>query len=248
MRSRATGSGDILARCVPGCLAVAGFRRGVFLAAICGKISLRCVLKRQSVAIISLHASQKRPRTEKAPLPGSISPPCIQNELALARYARRASEKSRKQSSRNTPREDLARKGPFSLRAPLRSCTARRSCHAPTTPNSAGASGGRDMPQLQWHPWRGFPADAPRPAAFPCHPDECRSGRALAVVHWAESACHQHFVNAKSTAIFEHDNSRLKAAIPPERRQHVHHFAVHAPHFAIFRPAVHVCILEQVFV
>ena len=116
-------------------------------------------------------------------------------------------------------------------------------CRSPS--DTRGTS---EMPQLQWHPWRSFPADAPRPAAFPCHPDECRSGRALAVVHWAESACHQHFVNAKSTAIFEHDNTRLKAAIPPERRQHVHHFAVHAPHFAIFRPAVHVCILEQVFV
>ena len=128
MRSRATGSGDILARCVPGCLAVAGFRRGVFLAAIWGKISLRCILKRQSVAIISLHASQKRPRTEKAPLPGNISPPCIRNEPALARYSRHASEKRRKQPFENTPREDLARKGPFSLRGLLRSCTARRSC------------------------------------------------------------------------------------------------------------------------
>ena len=97
----------------------------------------------------------------KTPVRGNISPPCIQNELALARYARRASEKPRKQSSGNTPREDLARKGPFSLRAPLRSCTARRSCHAPTTPNSAEASGGRDMPQPQWHPWHQRDAAAP---------------------------------------------------------------------------------------
>ncbi len=63
----------------------------------------------------SLHASPKGPRTGKAPLPGKIRAPCIQNELALARYARRVSEKPRKSPFRNTPREDLARKGPLSL-------------------------------------------------------------------------------------------------------------------------------------
>ena len=98
------------------------------------------------------------------------------------------------------------------------------------------------------YPWRGFPADAPRPAAFPCHPGGCRSAPCAYCGALAKPACHQHFVNAKSTAIFEHDNARLKAAIPPEPRQHVRRFAVHAPHFAIFRPVVHVCILEQVFV
>ena len=46
----------------------------------------------------------------------------------VARYRRRASEKPRKSPSEDTPREDLARKGPFSLRGPFRSCTARRSC------------------------------------------------------------------------------------------------------------------------
>ena len=116
-------------------------------------------------------------------------------------------------------------------------------CRSPS-----GTRGTSEMPQLQWHPWRGFPADAPRTAAFPATQENVEARRALAVVHWVESACHQHFVNAKSTAIFEHDNTRFKAAIPPEPRQHVHRFAVHAPHFAIFRPAVHVCILEQVFV
>ena len=70
----------------------------------------------------------KRPRTGKGPLRGNISPPCIQNELALARYARHASEKPRKSPSEDTPREDLARKEPFSLHKPLESCTARSSC------------------------------------------------------------------------------------------------------------------------
>ena len=65
-----------------------------------------------------------------------------ENGLALAGYARHASEMPRKSPSEDTPREDLARKGPFSLHGPLESCTARRSCHpawrqtarAPATP------------------------------------------------------------------------------------------------------------------
>ena len=52
-----------------------------------------------------------------------------ENGLALARYARHASEMPRKSPSEDTPREDLARKGPFPLHRPLESCTARRSCH-----------------------------------------------------------------------------------------------------------------------
>ena len=83
---------------------------------------------------------------------------------------------------------------------------------------------------------------------FPATQANVEARRALAMAYRTETACHQHLVNAESTAIFEHDNARLKAAIPPEPRQHVHRFAVHAPHFAIFRPVVHVCILEQVFV
>ena len=58
-----------------------------------------------------------------------------ENGLTLARCARHVSEKPRKPPSEDTPREDLARKGPFSLHGPLESCTARRSCHPP--PNSA---------------------------------------------------------------------------------------------------------------
>ena len=141
---RALADGKMLAECVPQRPTVARYRHGAFsgcrpwqyFAAMRfrgssrGKISPWCVPGRRSVAAFSLHAFPKGPRTGKTPVRGNISPPCIQNELALARYARRASEKPRKQSSGNTPREDLARKGPFSLRAPLRSCTARRSCHS----------------------------------------------------------------------------------------------------------------------
>ena len=104
--------------------------------ALCrGKISPRCVPGRQSVAIFSLHVSQKGPRTGKSPLPGKIRTPCIRNELALARYARHASEMPRKSPSEDTPREDLARKGHLSLHGPLESCEACESCHPP--PNSA---------------------------------------------------------------------------------------------------------------
>ena len=53
-----------------------------------------------------------------------------ENGLALARYARHASEKPRKQPFGNTPREDLARKGRFSLRGLLESCMRRESCHS----------------------------------------------------------------------------------------------------------------------
>ena len=100
-----------------------------------GKIPPRCVPGRQSVAIFSLHVSQKGPRTRKEGLRGKIRAPCIQNELALARCARHVSEKPRKPPLEDTPRKDLARKGHLSLHGPLESCTARRSCHPP--PNSA---------------------------------------------------------------------------------------------------------------
>lgn len=142
VRFRGLADGKMLAKCVPQRPTVARSRRDAFSGcrpwqyfavvrfrgSSRGEIMPRCVLGRRSVAFFSPHAFPKGSRTGKASLPGSISPPCIQNELALARFARHASEKRRKQPFENTPREDLARKGPFSLRRPLRSCTARRSC------------------------------------------------------------------------------------------------------------------------
>ena len=102
-----------------------------------GKMLAKCVPGRQSVAIFSLHASRKRPRTGKSPVRGKIRAPCIRNELALAGYARHASEKPRKPPFGNAPREDLARKDPFSLHGPLESRMARRSCHPLTLDLSA---------------------------------------------------------------------------------------------------------------
>ena len=107
-------------------------------AAIRGNISPWRVPGPSTVAAFSLHAFPKGLRTGKAPVRGNISPPCIRNELVLARYARHASEKPCKQPSGNTLREDLAAKGPFSLHAPLESCTARISCHEPTAPHPSG--------------------------------------------------------------------------------------------------------------
>ena len=137
MRSRATGSGKISPRCVPGRSTMAKCSRNALPSvrrrqdcalmrswsdwqwqyscamrsrvSIRGNISPRCVPGRQSVAGFALHASEKG--------------------LALAGYARHASEMPRKSPSEDTPREDLARKRRFSLHGPLKSCTARESCH-----------------------------------------------------------------------------------------------------------------------
>ena len=105
MRSRATGSGNILARCVPGRSTMAKCSRNAFPSVrqwqdcalmrswpdwqrqysramrpqvpCRGKISPRCVPGRQSVASFALHASQKWSRTGKSPVRGKIRAPCI---------------------------------------------------------------------------------------------------------------------------------------------------------------------------
>ena len=182
MRFRATGSGKISPRCVPGRSTMAKCSRNAFPSvrqwqdcalmrpwpdwqwqysramrsrgSCRGEIPPRCVPGRQSVASFALHASRKRPRTGKSPVRGKIRAPCIRNELALAGYARHASEKPRKPPFGNALREDLARKGRFSLHGPLESCIVRRSCH---------------------------PASTKRPSARnPCAADQRQTARALA--------------------------------------------------------------------
>ena len=102
-----------------------------------------------------------------------------ENGLALAGYARPASEMPRKSPSEDTPREDLARKGRFSLRRPLESCTARESCHPASTkrPSARNPSAAEqrepptNTPPLSWqratHSIRGasgsHTANAPTP-------------------------------------------------------------------------------------
>lgn len=72
----------------------------------------------------------KEPRTIKTPLHGKISPPCIQNELILARYAPHVFKMPYKAPLEDTSGEHLAREGRFSLHRPLKSCMASDSCHA----------------------------------------------------------------------------------------------------------------------
>lgn len=83
-----------------------------------GKMLAKCVSGRSTVARYRSDAFPKGPRTEKMPVRGKILPPCIQNELVLARFARYASENRRKAPFGNTPREDLAAKGPFRCAGP----------------------------------------------------------------------------------------------------------------------------------
>ena len=101
-------SGKVLAQCVPGRFAVARFRRGAFPGGNPWQV------------LRSMHPESGLGR---------------ENRQFAARFARHASETPRKPPSEDTPREDLARKGRFSLHGPLESCIVRRSCHPP--PNSA---------------------------------------------------------------------------------------------------------------
>ena len=136
MRSRALADGKmpakcvppasdgdkVLARCVPGRFAVARFRRGSFLGGNPWQV------------LRSMHPESGLGRENRQLLARSARH-ASGNGLALARCARHASEMPRKSPPEDTPREDLARKGHFSLHGPLESCIVRRSCHPP--PNSA---------------------------------------------------------------------------------------------------------------
>lgn len=61
----------------------------------------------------------KEPRTIKTPLHSKISPPCIQNELILARYAPHVFKMPCKAPLEDASGEHLAREGRFSLHRPL---------------------------------------------------------------------------------------------------------------------------------
>ena len=141
MRSRATGSGNIPPRCVPGRSTMAKRSRNAFPS----------VRRRQDCALMRSWPDWQwqytRAMRSRGSCRGRIPPRCVpgrqfaarfarhasENGLALARYARHASEMPRKQPFGNTPRGDLARKGPFSLHGPLESRMARESCHPAST-------------------------------------------------------------------------------------------------------------------
>ena len=136
MRSRALADGKmpakcvppasdgdkVLARCTPGRFAVARFRRGAFPGGNPWQV------------LRSMHPESGLGR-ENRQFAARFARHASENGLALARYARHASEMPRKSPLEDAPREDLARKGPFSPHGPLESCIVRRSCHPP--PNSA---------------------------------------------------------------------------------------------------------------
>ena len=106
MRSRATGSGNILARCVLGGLAVARFRRGAFPGVNPWQF------------FHSMHPESGLGR-ENRQFAARFARHASENGLALARYACHVSEKPCKSPLEDTPREDPARKGAlFAARAP----------------------------------------------------------------------------------------------------------------------------------
>ena len=105
----------------------------------------------------------------KTPVRGNISPPCIQIQLILARYARHAFEKPRRAPLGNTPREHLAAKGRF--RRPKPSDHARRTnlaalrrpCPCAGAPARAAAS--QDRLSTAWPLLRdAHPGASPIPA------------------------------------------------------------------------------------
>ena len=92
MRFRATGSGNIPPRCVPG---------------------------RQSVASFALHASQKRPRTGKSPVHGRIFAPCIRKRAPFGKICAPCIRKAPQTAFRERTARRSCQEGPlFAARAP----------------------------------------------------------------------------------------------------------------------------------
>ena len=132
-----------------------------------------CCWPRQYIVLMR---SRRGPRTGKTPVRGNISPPCIQIQLILARYAWHASEKPRKVPLGNAPREHLAAKGRF--RRPKPSNHARRTILAtlrwtcPCAGAPARATASRDRLPTAWPLLRGCLPPAPR--QYPPPANTCR--------------------------------------------------------------------------
>ena len=126
MRSRATGSGNILARCVPG---------------------------RQSVAGFAPHASQKRPRTGKSPVRGKIRAPCIRKRAPFGKICAPCIRKAPKTAFRErTARRSCHEGASFAARAPriMHGAKILPSAVAPNRPSARnpGAAEQREPPEL----------------------------------------------------------------------------------------------------
>ena len=141
-----------------------------------GKVSPRCVPVLPAMAGLCPDAFPKGPRTGKTPVRGNISPPCIQIQLILARYACYVSKKPRKAPLGNTPREHLAAKGRFRRPKPpnharcANLATLRWPCPCAGSPARAAAS--RDRLSTAWPLLRGgaHPGAPPIPATCQCPP------------------------------------------------------------------------------
>ena len=140
-----------------------------------GRIVPWCVPRLPAMAGLCPDAFPKGPRTGKTPVRGNISPPCIQIQLILARYACYVSKRPRKAPLGNTPREHLAAKGRF--RRPKPSDHARRTnlaalrwpCPCAGAPARAAAS--RDRLSTAWPLPRGaYPSAPPMPVTCQCLP------------------------------------------------------------------------------
>ena len=147
MRSRATGSGNILARCVLGRSTMAKCSRDAFpsvrrwrdcalmrswpdwqwqysravrsRASIRGKIPPRCVPGRQSVAIFSSHASPRGLRTGKSPVRGKIRAPCIRKRAGFGKICAPCIRKAPQTAVwEYTARRSCQEGAPFAARAP----------------------------------------------------------------------------------------------------------------------------------
>ena len=134
-----------------------------------GEIVPRCVPRLPTVARLCPDAFPKGPRTGKTPVRGNISPPCIQIQLILARYACYVSKKPRKVPLGNTPCEHLAAKGRFRRPKPpdharrTNLATLRWPCPCAGAPARATAS--RDRLSTAWPLRRdACPSAPPMPA------------------------------------------------------------------------------------
>ena len=126
MRSRATGSGNIPPRCVPG---------------------------RPSVTIFSPHASQKRPRTGKSPVRGKIRVPCIRKGALPGKICALCIRKAPQTAFRERTARRSCQEGPlFAARAPriMHGAQILPSVVAPNRPSARnpGAAEQREPPEL----------------------------------------------------------------------------------------------------
>ena len=118
-----------------------------------GNISPRCVPGRQSVAIFSPHASQKRPRTGKSPVHGKIRAPCIRKRAPFGKICAPCIRKAPQTAFRERTARRSCQEGPlFAARAPriMHGAQILPSAVASNRPSArnTGAAEQREPPKL----------------------------------------------------------------------------------------------------